>query len=213
MDGTTVALVMGGATLGFVAPFTLAGGRLPAPAARRQDALDDLLARLSAAPVVREWVRRERLDRRRVECLGEMPQFLDILTLGLMAGLSFDASLELYCQSFDNGLARMFDEAMTTWRMGLDSRAGALEKLANDMGVQALRSFSSVVTEALEFGTPLSAALEHQAQAIRDEQRAEVEESIEKVPVKMLIPMGTLIVPAMLLAILGPLLGSAIGIG
>jgi tight adherence protein C len=37
-----------------------------------------------------------------------------------------------------------------------------------------------------------------------------VEEEIERVPVKMLIPLGTLIVPAMLLAILGPLLGSAL---
>ena len=34
------------------------------------------------------------------------------------------------------------------------------------------------------------------------------EEEIEQVPVKMLVPLGTLIVPAMFLAILGPLLGS-----
>ena len=40
-----------------------------------------------------------------------------------------------------------------------------------------------------------------------------MEEEIERVPVKMLIPMGTLIVPAMLLAILGPLLGSALILG
>jgi len=40
-----------------------------------------------------------------------------------------------------------------------------------------------------------------------------VEEQIEKAPVKMLIPLGTLIVPAMLLAILGPLLSSAVGFG
>ncbi len=36
-----------------------------------------------------------------------------------------------------------------------------------------------------------------------------VEEQIEKAPVKMLIPLGTLIVPAMLLSILGPLLSTA----
>lgn len=39
-----------------------------------------------------------------------------------------------------------------------------------------------------------------------------MEEEVEKVPVKMLIPLGTLIVPAMLLAILGPLLGPALGL-
>ena len=69
------------------------------------------------------------------------------------------------------------------------------------------------VSQALAFGSPLAAVLEQQAQAIRDEQRSEMEERIEKVPVKMLIPMGTLIVPAMLIAILGPLLGSALTLG
>ena len=37
-----------------------------------------------------------------------------------------------------------------------------------------------------------------------------MQERIEKVPVKMLVPLGTLVVPAMLLAILGPLLSAAL---
>ena len=32
---------------------------------------------------------------------------------------------------------------------------------------------------------------------------------MEEVPVKMLVPLGTLVVPAMLLAILGPLVAAA----
>ena len=212
MDLELVALLSGGVSIGFAAAFVLTAPRSRKHVCRRST-LDDLIGQVRASPMLREWARRGELERRRAACLGEMPEFLDILTLGLTAGLSFDASLELYCESFDNSLARMFGEAMAAWRMGLSSRSSVLQKLADDMGIQALRSFSSVVSAALEFGTPLSAALERQAQGIRDEQRAEVEESIEKVPVKMLIPMGTLIVPAMLLAILGPLLGSAVGIG
>ena len=69
----------------------------------------------------------------------------------------------------------------------------------------------TVVGEALAFGAPLAEALEGQAHVIRDEQRAQVEERIERVPVKMLIPLGTLVVPAMFLAVLGPLLGSVMG--
>ena len=37
---------------------------------------------------------------------------------------------------------------------------------------------------------------------------AEVEREIERAPVKLLIPTGTLILPALLLSILGPLLGA-----
>jgi tight adherence protein C len=81
------------------------------------------------------------------------------------------------------------------------------------MGIAPLDRFVGVVTQALAFGSSLAATLEQQAQAIRDEQRAQMEEEIEQVPVRMLIPLGTLIVPAMLLAILGPLLGASLQLG
>jgi len=64
------------------------------------------------------------------------------------------------------------------------------------------------VTEALELGTPLAATLDRQAHLAREEQRALVEERIERAPVKMLIPLGSLVVPAMLLAIVGPLVAA-----
>ena len=44
---------------------------------------------------------------RRRRCLGELPAMLDVLTLGLAAGLSFDASLELYCERYDGELSQI----------------------------------------------------------------------------------------------------------
>ena len=141
---------------------------------------------------------RERAEGRELaeECMALMPTLIDVVTLGLSAGLSFDAALDLYCTRFDNALAREFSRAMLSWQMGVEDRRGALSSMADRLGSPAIRRFSDAVTEALAFGTPLA-----------------VEEQIEKAPVKMLIPLGTLIVPAMLLAILGPLLSTAMGIG
>lgn len=164
---------------------------------------------LGAAPL-RRARRTEGRARLRSACLAELPVLLDVLTLGLSAGLSFDASLELYCSRGDGPLARAFSEAMLGWRIGVRSREEALWALADELGLPALRRFASVVGEALTFGSPLAEALERQAQVIRDEQRSQVEGEIERVPVKMLVPLGTLIVPAMFLAILGPLLGSVV---
>ena len=138
---------------------------------------------------------------------------LDVVTLGLSAGLSFDSSLELYCSRYGSELSGLFSEAMLSWRIGARGREEALVWVAGEVGVSALGRFAAVVSEALAFGTPLAETLEQQAQAIREEQRSQVEEEIEKVPVKMLVPLGTLIVPAMFLAILGPLLGSALVVG
>lgn len=139
-----------------------------------------------------------------------MPEFLDILSLGLSAGLSFDASLELYCTHSISLLSQEFAKAMQLWQMGLTSRSLALEELGQRLGSDSVQRFCHAVCEALSFGMPLSKTLEHQSELMRSEQRARTQERIEEVPVRMLIPLGTLVVPAMLLAILGPLLSSAL---
>ena len=149
---------------------------------------------------------------RREEVTSDMPAFLDVLTLGLGAGLSFDASLELYCARYNTPLSQELERCLLRWRMGLCGRAEALDDLACELEEPALTRFASTVGEALAFGAPLAMALEQQAHLIRAEQRALVEERIERVPVRLLIPLGTLIVPALLLAVLGPLLGPALGV-
>ncbi len=175
--------------------------------------LDGLRAALQKAALAGRFWAAANESRKRSECLAELPVMLDVVTLGLSAGLSFDSSLGLYCARYDNELARALLGAMLSWQIGACTREEALRGLEEGLGIAAMGRFAHVVGESLTFGTPLAEALEHQAQTIRDEQRAQVEEEIEKVPVKMLVPLGTLIVPAMLLAILGPLLGSALVVG
>lgn len=219
MDLTGAALTAACGGCGALAAYVLVGGTGEGPAAQpRGDPLGDLVVQLRkkaevVMPFLVEMRRQEERRRRSSEALRQMPDMLDVLTLGLSAGLSFDASLELYCDRCDNGLSHAFREALESWRMGVSTRDEALRRLSDELGIGALRRFADAVSQALTFGSPLAAVLEQQAQAIRDEQRSEMEERIEKVPVKMLIPMGTLIVPAMLIAILGPLLGSALTLG
>ncbi len=209
MDMGSISLVLAVATTGFVASYVLLGGETVQIA----HAVRKLRTFRQQNGGRRMGKLRKRADERaRSARIGkEMPAFLDIVTLGLSAGLSFDSSLELYCKRYRTDLSSRLWDSMLLWRMGIQSRAEALDCMASELKVSALQRFASTVNEALAFGTPLSATLERQARVIRDEQRAMVEEEIERVPVKMLIPLGTLIVPAMLLAILGPLLGPAIG--
>ena len=144
---------------------------------------------------------------------ADVPSMLDIVTLGLEAGLSFDASLELYCERYEGRLAKALQAAILSWRLGACSRSEGLVRAAQTADAPSLKEVAGVVEEALELGLPLADTLTRQADALRAARRALVEERIERVPVKMLIPLGTLIVPAMLLAILGPLLASAIELG
>lgn len=189
----------------------LTGGRLPwRPGALSRGRARDLVRALERLPPFARARRSAERAGRRTACLEELPVLLDVVTLGLSAGLSFDSSLELYCSRYDNELSRAFSGAMLEWRIGAATREEALSRLAGEVGVAALERFAAMVGEALAFGTPLAGALERQAELLREEQRAQVEEEIERVPVKMLVPLGTLIVPAMFLTVLGPLLGSAL---
>lgn len=172
--------------------------------------LGGFLEKAGAAYVIGRLSADGRKTREKKEALAQMPVMIDVVVLGLSAGLSFDSSLELYCSRYGDALSRELGHALLSWRMGAETRGEALERAASSLSVPQLARFGSVVCESLAFGSPLAETLERQAQVMRDEQRSLVEEEIERAPVKMLVPLGTLIVPAMLLAILGPLLGSAL---
>lgn len=172
--------------------------------------LRKVLDGIGTSKLVREITRREKIHHQRSAIIREMPLMLDVLTLGLSSGLSFDSALELYCHRCEGILSKKMNTALLSWQIGITSRSDALEGLASEYGITSLLSFASVVSESLAFGSPLADSLERQASTIRDDQRAALEAEIEKVPVKMLIPLGTRIVPAMLIAILGPLLGPAL---
>lgn len=144
----------------------------------------------------------------RSRCLDELPELLDVVALGLSAGISFDAAVDIYCGRYHTMLAGRLSEAMRCWRLGLKSRSEALGELADELGVDAFTTFAATVSESIELGAPLAEVLVEQGEAVRERWRSEQQEAIEKAPVKMLIPMGTLALPAMLVAIVGPLFAS-----
>ncbi|MFQ6859928.1 MAG: type II secretion system F family protein [Collinsella sp.] len=134
---------------------------------------------------------------------------IDIVRLGLSAGLSFDAAVGMYCDGRSGGLSTRLARARVSWQSGLTTREEELQAVAHETGLRALEVFAVAVSQALELGAPLSETLEGQSREIRAAHRAEVERQIERAPVKLLIPTGTLILPALLLSILGPLLAAS----
>lgn len=164
-----------------------------------------LVASLEA--VVRRVLRVEAPSRASAT-LSEVSEMIDIVRLGLSAGLSFDAAVGMYCDGRSGGLSTRLAQARVSWQSGLTTREEELQAVAHETGLRALEVFAVAVSQALELGAPLSETLEGQSREIRAAHRAEVERQIERAPVKLLIPTGTLILPALLLSILGPLLAA-----
>lgn len=145
---------------------------------------------------------RERSDRLE-RSLSEM---LEVVALGVRSGLSFDRSFQLYGQHFDSAFARECASAHRSWTLGLATRESALRSLAECYESPLLERVVSSMVRSLRFGSSVAESLESAAGEARAEHRARVGERVAKAPVKMMVPTGTLILPAMLLLVLGPVL-------
>jgi tight adherence protein C len=131
---------------------------------------------------------------------------LEVVALGLRSGLTFDRSFALYGEHFDNDFAQSCARAHRSWALGLVSREEALRELASSYGCEQLSRVVDSVVRSLRFGSSLTGILEEAAAQSRAEWRTALEERVAKAPVKMMLPTGTLILPAMLLLVMGPIL-------
>lgn len=151
------------------------------------------------------------LNERRIQdtrraCDEQVDTMADIISMGVRSGLSFDAALDLYCLKFDNALSQRLGDARLEWKSGLATREEALLNLSDAIRSKALKRFSETSIQAIHHGSPLADMLDGFSNDIRRRKRNAVEQQIAKAPVKMLIPTGTCILPAMLILVMGPVL-------
>ena len=226
---TMVSLSPLGFALGLVAPFTVGAARDGFESRREQhdaeEAMPEAFTALSMSlasghslaqgmrfvgahaqePVHTEFLRVAAA----IDCGISATDALDDLLVRIDApGLSFDAALEIFCANRRSVLALRLERACMVWQVGVGTREDELLAAARDLDVRALETFAITVGQALALGAPLAETLAAQSREIRAAHRAAVEREIERAPVKLLIPTGTLILPALLLSILGPLLGA-----
>ena len=134
----------------------------------------------------------------------ELSQMLEVLILGLQGGLSFDGAFVLYQRYYHGLLSGMCSRAYDQYSHGLSTRNDALKAMAETVDSPLLSRVVESVVRSMRFGTSLSSTLSSLASESRALRKTHLEEQIAKAPVKMLVPVGTLILPAMLILILGP---------
>ena len=144
--------------------------------------------------------------RRAVDAEQHLSEMLEVVALGLRSGLSFDLSFALYASHFEGEFAQACGRAYRRWALGLMTREESLHQLAESYECEQLRRVIDSILRSLRLGTSLTGVLEDAASQSRATYRAALEERVAKAPVKMMLPTGTLILPAMLLMVMGPVL-------
>lgn len=149
---------------------------------------------------------KHRITWRSQEMERHLPEMLDVVAIGMRSGLSFDRSLQIYCQRFETILAREMQLAERKWTSGLERRDEALRSVAASYDSPIFARVMESCIRSLRFGSSMVEGLESAAHESRVTYRARRQEQVAKAPVKMMVPTGVLILPAMLIMVLGPVL-------
>lgn len=144
--------------------------------------------------------------RRTQDLQDNLHEMLDILLISVRAGLSFDRGLKLYTDNFNCTLSRELKTAQNLWESSLMTREEALRSVAETYDSILFLRLVESICRCLNLGTSLEECLQSCATEAKAMYKAERETKIQKAPVKMMIPTATLILPAMLILVLGPVL-------
>jgi len=145
----------------------------------------------------------QKIKQRRNAIARALPDALDMLTIGVEAGLAFESALLRVGDQWDNELAQEFRRLVAEIRIGVP-RNEALRHMADRCGVEDLRTFVAVLIQSNMLGVSISQVLHTQADQMRLRRRQFAEEQAHAATVKIVLVLVFFIFPALFVVILGP---------
>jgi tight adherence protein C len=144
-----------------------------------------------------------KIRKRQKEIIKSLPDALDLLTICVEAGLSFDAAMAKVVEKWDNELSRAFARVLQEIQLG-KLRREALRNMADTMDIRDVSNFVAALIQADQLGVSIAKVLRIQSDQMRVRRRQRAEELARQAPIKMIIPIVFLIFPAMFIILLGP---------
>lgn len=144
------------------------------------------------------------LIRKRQEAITkQLPEVLDLLSISVQAGLSFDGAMRKIVERMTGPVIDEFKRMQQDVRMGAP-RARALQAISKRCDVEDMYLFITSVVQAERLGTSMGRTLVNQADNMRERRRQRAKAAALKAPIKMLFPLVLFIFPAMFVVILVP---------
>jgi tight adherence protein C len=150
-----------------------------------------------------EWIVRSRSGDRQKAIQLALPDALDLMSITVEAGLSFDAALDRVGREMGGPLGDEFHRVVQEMRLG-KGRGEALRDLSGRTTVEELKAFVMAMVQAEIFGISVARVLHVQAGELRIKRRQRAEERAQKLPVKIIFPLILCIFPALFVVLIGP---------
>jgi tight adherence protein C len=135
-----------------------------------------------------------------------LPDVLDLLTITVQAGLSFDAALARVAEKYSQtALGQEFNQVLQEVRLGRP-RLDALAALGDRSGVDEIQSFTQSVVQSEQMGVGIGKILRLQSDDLRRTRVQLAKEKAGRATLLMLMPMAGCIFPTLFIVLLGPAL-------
>lgn len=144
------------------------------------------------------------IERRGKEVQRALPDFLDMVATTVQAGLSMNAALAYAVDAAPGALGTEIKSALSEIRLGR-ARADALKAVADRLSHQQFSTTITAIVQAERLGTNISKVLGELAEDVRNQRIMLVEEHAAKLPVKMIFPLASFLLPALFVVIFGAL--------
>ncbi|MBF9028952.1 type II secretion system F family protein [Rhodobacterales bacterium HKCCE3408] len=153
------------------------------------------------------WLR-ARINRRKRAIEMAFPNLMDLLQVGVEAGMGFDQALLKVSTEIQTAAPELAEEMLTVLSeiQAGRNRDSALLKMARRVGIEEMSSFVNVVLQSGRFGTPMSDALTTYAEEMRVVRELKAQEMANKLPVKMSAVLASVMLPALIALILMPII-------
>lgn len=148
---------------------------------------------------------RQKIQQKHKEIEKDLPDALDLLTVSVEAGLSFDGALAKLVEKMKGSLVDEFEIVLKEMRVGVSKRE-AFKSLTDRVPVAGLITFINAVLQADQLGVSIGNVLRIQSGQMRQKRRQKAQEAAMKAPIKMLFPMIFFILPTIFIVLLGPVI-------
>lgn len=147
-----------------------------------------------------------KLNGRRKEFKLGMPDALDMMLVGVEAGLSLPAAMQHIVDEFVDThpiVSEQFQIVVLEFQAG-KSRAEALRGMAGRMNLPETRTLATMIVQSETLGTSLAQTLRVMADELRNQRMLDAEKRASELPVMMSFPLVLCIFPALMAVALVP---------
>ena len=147
-----------------------------------------------------------RIAKRRLSIVQAFPDALDLLLICVEAGMSIEAAIQKVSQEIGSSSIELAEELslLSAELSYLPDRRVAYEGLGKRTNHPGVKSVSTAMIQAEQYGTPLGVALRTMAKENRDLRLSAAEKKAAALPAKLTVPMIIFFLPVLFVVILGP---------